>query len=230
MNSRIKEIIDEYMSKVESISSYCNKCLQTRRWGGNVVLMVVDASFTSIGLNYFTAVVPKVLEFDRLFVKTGYIKNLKGLSLAPLDQLKVVWKNQRSWNVATMIARVLSNIDLDDREAFRKWAKESNLEKWKEDPIGRIKGVGLVTYQYLRMMGGIDTVMPDKIVKKVLNEILEKAGLKKIENDMHFILKIEEIAKETGYRPIELTWMTWLIQSEGDKIRMNKYKFILDLI
>jgi hypothetical protein len=80
------------------------------------------------------------------------------------------------------------------------------------------------------MMGGIDTVMPDKIVKKVLNEILEKAGLKKIENDMHFILKIEEIAKETGYRPIELTWMTWLIQSEGDKIRMNKYKFILDLI
>jgi hypothetical protein len=33
--------------------------------------------------------------------------------------------------------------------------------KWWEDPVGSIKGVGLVTFQYLRMMGGVDTVMPD---------------------------------------------------------------------
>jgi len=26
------------------------------------------------------------------------------------------------------------------------------------------------------MMGGVDTVMPDKIVKRVINEILVKAG------------------------------------------------------
>jgi len=43
--------------------------------------------------------------------------------------------------------------------------------------IGRIKGVGLVTFQYLRMMGGIDTVMPDKIVKGVINKILVKARI-----------------------------------------------------
>ncbi|MEM0374092.1 MAG: hypothetical protein QXO96_06035 [Sulfolobales archaeon] len=30
------------------------------RWSESIVLMVVDASFTFIGLNYFTAVVPKV--------------------------------------------------------------------------------------------------------------------------------------------------------------------------
>jgi len=40
--------------------------------------------------------------------------------------------------------------------------RNAKLENWREDPIGRIKGVGLITFQYLRMMGGIDTVMPDK--------------------------------------------------------------------
>jgi hypothetical protein len=39
--------------------------------------MVVDAAFTSIGLNYFTAVVPKVEEFSEKFVKSGKIKILK---------------------------------------------------------------------------------------------------------------------------------------------------------
>jgi len=36
--------------------------------------MVVDATFTSIGLNYFAAVVPKVNEFNKEFVETRRIK------------------------------------------------------------------------------------------------------------------------------------------------------------
>jgi len=31
--------------------------------------MIVDVAFTSIGLNYFTAVVPKVEEFNKNFVE-----------------------------------------------------------------------------------------------------------------------------------------------------------------
>ena len=77
------------------------------------------------------------------------------------------------------------------------------------------------------MMGGIDTVMPDKIVKKVINEILVKAGLKSINNDIEFIKKVEEIAKVCGYKPIEVCWMTWLIQSEGKTMRIKKYSNIL---
>jgi hypothetical protein len=87
--------------------------------------------------------------------------------------------------------------------------------KWWEDPVGSIKGVGLVTFQYLRMMGGVDTVMPDKIVKRVVNDILVKAGLESVEDDMEFIKKAEQLAISCGYRPIELCWMTWLIQPKG---------------
>ncbi|MCI4439320.1 hypothetical protein JHC27_05700 [archaeon] len=77
--------------------------------------------------------------------------------------------------------------------ALRIWAKNIRLESWREDLIGKIKGVGLVTFQYLRMMRGIDTVMPDKIVKRVINEILEKAGYKPANNDIEFIRKLKKL-------------------------------------
>jgi len=73
-------------------------------------------------------------------------------------------------------------------------------------------------------------VMPDKIVKKVINEILEKAGLEPVNDDMELIKKTEEVALECGYKPIELCWMTWLIQPEGRMMRMEKYFSILSKI
>ena len=226
----LKKIVDSYMKKVQGIREYCERCLRTERYGGNVVLMIVDAAFTSIGLNYFTAVVPKVEEFNKKFVETGKIKNLKDLANADIEELSNVWKNRRSWQIAKEIASHLSKISSNDKEALRTWAKNASLEKWREDPIGKIKGVGIVTYQYLRMMGGIDTVMPDKIVKRVINEILVKAGYKPVNDNIEFVKKAEEIALKCGYRPIELCWMTWLIQQEGKRTRVEKYSKILPKI
>lgn len=218
------------MSRVEGLKDYCERCLRTERWGGSVVLMIVDAAFTSIGLNYFTAVVPKVELFRKKFLETGLINNLKKLAAADLNQLKTVWRNTRSWDITKKIASYLSNLEINDRNAFRRWAGSSKLESWRNDPIGGIKGVGLVTYQYLRMMGGVDTVMPDKIVKKVINKIRSEAGLTPVIEDIEFIIKTEELAYQTGYRPIELCWMTWLIQSEGEIMRLDKYAKLLPKI
>jgi len=228
--SLLKEIVDSYMQKVSGLKEHCERCLRTERWGGSVVLMVVDAAFTSIGLNYFTAVVPRVEEFNKKFVENGRIRSLRDLADADIDELRTVWKNRRSWLIAKEIASYLSALSSDDKLALRTWARNARLENWREDPIGRIKGVGLITFQYLRMMGGIDTVMPDKIVKRVINEILTKAGLEPVNDDMEFIRKAEEIALACGYRPIELCWMTWLIQPEGKLIRMKKYSKILSKI
>jgi len=168
------------MQKVSGLKEHCERCLRTERWGGSVVLMVADATFTSIGLNYFTAVVQKVEEFNKKFVENGKIKNLKELAEADIDELRKVWRNKRSWIIAKNIASYLSTLSQDDKLALRTWARNAKLENWREDPIGKLKGVGLITFQYLRMMGGIDTVMPDKMVKSVVNEILVKAGLKPV--------------------------------------------------
>ncbi len=220
----LKRIVDSYMQKVSGIEVHCDRCLKTERWEGNVVLMIVDAAFTSIGLNYFAAVVPKVEEFSETFVRNGKINRLEDLVDTNIDELKKLWKNGRSWTTAKSIASYLSRIG-DDKSALRNWAKNAELERWREDPIGRIKGVGLITFQYLRMMGGVDTIMPDKIVKKVINEILEQAGYSPLDDDIEFIKKAERIASNCGYRPVELCWMTWFMHSEMK--RMKKYSNIL---
>lgn len=222
------------MKKVPEVKGFCDRCLKTQRWHGNITLMIIDASFNSIGLNYFHSVVPKVEMFRLKFVQQNTVKSLGDLKNVSQSELEKVWKNGRSWyiakTIATYLAQLANNKKMNDKEAFRLWAKNSVLIGWNKNPLGKINGVGINTYQYLRMMGGIDTVMPDKIVKRVINTILIESGLEPVTDDIEFIQTVEKIAIDYGYRPIELCWMTWLIQSENNLIRIEKYKDILSKI
>lgn len=235
LDKELAKVVSTYMAKTIGLREHCERCLRTERWNGSVVLMVVDAAFTSIGLNYFAAVVPKVIKFQKELVDSGEVKSLKSLSNLPEEEAKNIWRNKRSWQAAKSIAFYLHELEereaLDDRRALRLWAANSHLENWRKDPIGNINGVGIITFQYLRMMGGIDTAMPDKIVRKVVKQILNEAGLDMpTQGDMELIKTIERMSELSGYRPIEICWMTWLIQSEGNMIRMEKYRELLDRI
>lgn len=216
------------------VREHCDRCLATARWQGNALLMIVDAAFDSIGLNYFQSVVPKVELFRRRYVETGQILTMEDLACADVDDLKSVWKNSRSWHVARAVASHLMKVKvrygLGDRDALIHWAQHAPLDDWEHDPVGSISGVGINTYQYLRMMGGVDTVMPDKIVKKVIYEILSVAGIVRPAGDMEFIRLVERLAPETGYRAIEICWMTWLVQSEAGLSRTEKYADLLPKI
>jgi hypothetical protein len=231
---KLKEAVDSYMQQVPEVSEHCQRCLETERWHGNVVLMVVDAAFTSIGLNYFQSVVPKVDKFRQEFVEPGRVRTLEDLAAASDDELESIWRNKRSWHMAKSVASHLAGIkkekSLDDRQAFIYWAKHAQLDDWEKDPIGQIKGVGINSFQYLRMMGGIDTVMPDKIVKRVIAEILSKANMAMSSTDIDFVRLMDKMAQDTGYRAIELCWMTWLVQSESGMSRMEKYSGLLPKI
>lgn len=231
----LSEVVDAYMDKATGLKDFCDRCLATERWGGNVVLMVVDAAFDSIGLNYFNSIVPKVMEFEEAFVHTEDIEDLADLSELPHEEVSDIWGNNRSWNVARSVASYLNDFgeerNINDRKAFRSWSAKASIENWRENPIAKVHGVGLTTFQYLRMMGGVDTSMPDKIVRRVIRNILEESGEKMpTEGNIELIKTIDEIASTTGYRPIEICWMTWLVQSEGEKVRMEKYRDVLDKI
>ncbi|HJX03275.1 MAG TPA: hypothetical protein VJ488_01810, partial [Dehalococcoidia bacterium] len=179
-NLQLQKNFDFHMHQVPEVVTYCQRCLNTQRWDGSILLMIVDASFTSIGLNYFHSVVPGVEKFRKELVETRIISSLADLSASDCQILEAVWKNKRSWHAAREIASFLTKTGrktvLSERQSFLSWAVNSSLVNWKLDPIGKIKGVGINIYQYLRMMGGIDTVMPDKIVKRVINGILAEAG------------------------------------------------------
>ncbi|MHB8085259.1 MAG: hypothetical protein ACYDHZ_05505, partial [Dehalococcoidia bacterium] len=204
--ARLKKIVDGYMQSVPMVHEHCDRCLAGDRWHSNALLMVIDAAFDSIGLNYFQSVVPKVELFRQRYVLTRKIRTMEDLAGADVSGLQDIWKNVRSWKVAREIAHHLASIKskygLDDRSALMYWAKRAPLTGWEKDPVGRISGVGINTYQYLRMMGGVDTVMPDKIVKRVIYEILRQTGIKLPENDIEFIHLVERLAPATGYRAI----------------------------
>ncbi len=231
----LPKVVNAYMSRTTGLREHCARCLRTERWGGSVVLMIVDAAFTSIGLNYFTAVVPKVMKFKEELVDCGEVTGLEGLSNLPEEKAESIWRNRRSWQAAKSIASYLCELGkaegLDERRAFRFWAANSQLEGWREDPIGKISGVGITTFQYLRMMGGIDTAMPDKIVRRVVKQILDEAEFDMpTKGDLDLVRTIERLSELSGYRPIEICWMTWLIQPEGKMVRMEKYRNLLDKI
>ncbi len=231
----LSQTIDKYMSKATGLKEHCDRCLETRRWGGSVVLMIVDAAFTSIGLNYFTAVVPSVVKFEKEFVANRKVRTLGDLSTIQLAQVQHIWRNRRSWEASKNVAAYLNELaiaeGLDDRGALRCWAASSCPQRWPEDPIGKIGGVGITTFQYLRMMGGMDTAMPDKIVRRVVKQILDESGVDMpVEKDLELIDTIECMARLSNYRPIEICWMTWMIQPEGDLIRMQKYRELLNRI
>lgn len=232
--SALKKIVDGYMKKVPMVHEHCNRCLASARWHSDAVLMVIDAAFDSIGLNYFQSVVPKVETFREQYVQTGRVRSMEDLVKAGDSELMKIWKNARSWQVARKIASHLATVKkkyaMDDRAALIHWAKNAPLHGWEKDPVGGINGVGINTYQYLRMMGGVDTVMPDKIVKRVIYEILRKAKIPLPANDLDFIRLVEKLAPQTGYRAIELCWMTWLVQSEAGLSRTQKYASLLPKI
>ena len=228
------QVIEKNIRQVPQVKTLCQRCLSTSRWQGNIISMIVDAAFTSTGLNYFLTVVPAVKLFNQKYITTGRIRTLDDLRQADTTDLRTIWKNSRSWYVAQNVASYFSVIKTDctlsDYQAFRTWALNTLLDDWQQDPVGKINGIGINTFQYLRMMGGVDTVMPDKIVKKIMLDIHIQAGTELPDDDIEFIKYMERLAKKTGYRAIELCWMTWLIQSEAHLMENEKYASVLDSI
>ena len=200
------------------------RCLNGKRWDGNAVLIVVDASLDSIGLNYFKIVVPRVKQFYREYVKTNEIISFNDFSkLSPEDaRLRGIMNNRRLWQAAIGISHVLNGIKEDkkldaDFAALRYWAEHANHKEWKKDEIGRINGVGLITFQYLRMQAGVDTSMPDKIIKRVVEREFGVYANANANDDLSFIDEMEKLSKEIGYSQILICWAIWLRESDMGK-------------
>ncbi|MCS6477379.1 hypothetical protein [Burkholderia thailandensis] len=95
----------------------------------------------------------------------------------------------------TFIARLGRRDTVEnDFQVISEWARTADVSTMAQDPVGQIKGIGIATFQHLRMTFGIDTVKPDRRVKEVLNR---EFGLRL--SDRQSILAIEEMAKVTGY-------------------------------
>ncbi len=213
------------------LRAFTERCLSSMRWGGSATLMVIDAALTSTGLSYFTAVAPRVLAVKEDLVDTGRLATLSDLASADVDYLLRYWGNRRAWEVARGVARALLPLPgADDRSRLRAWASSSSLRGWRSDPVGSVRGVGLVTYQYLRMMGGVDTAMPDRVVIGFLGRLSEGLGVSVPPGGEEFVEFVELASPALGMRPVEVTWLAWLMDSEGERVLQGKYSRYLDFV
>ena len=127
---------DKFFDVLKAAREGESRCFNGKRWGGNVVLIVVDAAIDSIGLNYFKIVVPKVKRFYEDYVKTGQITSLETLSmLSPNDsRLRIILNSERAWRAAINISRELCRINEEhglgsDLNALRFWAVRRNASQ-----------------------------------------------------------------------------------------------------
>jgi len=219
-NRKVKRIFEDRFGEVLTAAKEGElRCLSGKRWGGNAVLIVVDSALDSIGLKYFKIVVPQVKRFYHDLVETGEISSFNALSTLSAEdaRLRRIMNNRRVWQTAIGISRILDGIkvsnDLDtDFDALRYWAERASHREWKKDEMGKLHGVGLITFQYLRMQAGVDTSMPDKIIKRVAEcELGVRAT-----DDLQFIDEMERLSKAIGYSQILICWAIWLRESGID--------------
>ena len=108
---------------------------------------------------------------------------------------------------------MFANIDTEhDLGRLQQWAQDADPTSYSEDPFGRITGVGLRTFQYLRMIAGINTVKPDVQVRRFIEALAEETDSPHLDasTDRAVLESCQWIANETGYRMIELDQIAWL--------------------
>ncbi len=159
----------------------------------------------STNRKYTTHVEPHIMRLRKTDLST--FKQLEyRINQYSIEEFFEFWgpHDQRRFEILKCLMSAIS--DLKDKlmvngdyDVMNKWAIQADLSKWKYDIIGRIHGIGLATFQHLRMNFGVNTVKPDRQVKKVLEK---EFGIKV--TDEKAIIEVEKLSKISGYSMIEL--------------------------
>ncbi len=203
---------------LEEAGKFERLCHSKKRWYGNTVLVVLDACLDSTGLNYFTVVVPKVKKFYAEYILPGRIKTCKDFLDINKKELIRTFKNERVWNAMKEICKFIaeSKHNKNEMKVLNEWAKDADPYKMDDDKIGSIKGIGLSTFQYLKIQGGVDSIMPDKIIIRWIKRNFSK----NIKTRLECISIGEKIAEKLNLSRTELCWAIWIKES-GELNKIN---------
>lgn len=211
----IQKAIDRYAGQVD-YTEHAKRCLRLDRWtGANPLLLLADAAGTTTGQSYLTHVKPSAESFKKQFVDSGRVTSFDELACLDTDdpELLEIFQNTRKRTVLIQGAEVLSNVDgNDDLSRITSWAENADPFDHLNDPFGGICGVGLRTFQFLRMNAGVDTVKPDIHVTNFLEELKESTDQPELDSSdkKSVIRSYKWLSQRTNYRMIELDQIVWL--------------------
>lgn len=174
----------------------------------NPVLVLLDAVL-SIRRKYYAFVVPRVKGFEQDFPQVQNLKQLLDLiSVSSIEGFCRVWNYNHESRVLILrdlALRFISYADdlkeKSDLDAMKHWASNCSVSEHKSFGV---KGIGLATYQYLRMMLGVPTVKPDVHIRRAVSTAIEKKV-----NDIYAIELIERASEELGHPAILIDNYLW---------------------
>lgn len=221
----VQQIIDEYAEKVEpQYKEHADKFQNLSRWtGDDPVLLVMDAAGSASGLNYADIVKPKLEQFREEFIATGKVTSFEEMTeLENNTEFEERFTIGRS-NIAYKVPRILLDqapSNADDLRLLQDWADNASPADYKDDPVGQVTGIGLATFQYLRMIAGADTVKPDIQVERFIETLAsEYPGLEVCaDSKLDLIESCRWLANQTSYSMIEIDQIAWWTNTDSTSI------------
>ncbi len=190
--------------------------------GDDPLLLVAEAAASATGQNHVTGVRPTVERFADAFLETDRVtalSDLAGVDLEDADLVEAVGA-ERKRRVLLEVAAVLADRpEDDDLEALRSWATGADVYAYENDPVGAIAGVGPSTFQYLRMLAGVDTAKPDPELVELLAGVAEGADRPALATTdrLRAVAACEWLAIVTDYGRLEIDRIAWWTFTDEDE-------------
>lgn len=214
--SHVQTVLDRY-AEGTPYAALAEAFLSLERSGDDPVCLLAEAAAATTGQTYETGVRTAVTRFRETFIDTGRVESFADVAtLDPEDDgLVDVFSAQRKRHVLLEAAQVFAeeSPSPDDLETLQSWAAQADIYRYDEDPIGAIAGVGPTSFQYLRMLAGIDTAKPGPPVRTFFEELVTEDGCADLPIDttdpLRTIASCEWLASVSSYRMIEIDQLAW---------------------
>jgi len=177
----------------------------------NPILILVDAVL-SMNRKYDSFVVPRVKLIRKSGIKT-LEEVLKAIEDKGINGFCIVWNYNHPERVeilkrlANKFLQIKKELKVsNDLLVLKEWAKQSTAIDY---PKFGVKGIGFVTYQYLRLMCGADTTKPDVHLKRAVKE-----GVGKKLPEAEVVQLVEQSAKRMNVKARQLDYALWRYYSK----------------
>ena len=172
----------------------------------NPVLILVDAVL-SMNRRYDSFAKPRVEIIRKTSIKTlkQLLQAIKNKGIAGFG---AIWHYNHPERVEILksltnkFMQIQKELQIDNElEAMKVWAKKSTINDYLSF---NVKGIGFVTYQYLRFMCGADTAIPTVHLKRAV-----KDGTDGKLSDGETVKVVEETAKKLKIKARQLDYSLW---------------------
>lgn len=171
------------------------------------VLICLDAVL-SINRKYYSFVVPRVISFsnnnpeiETLLDLKNYIDDLGYSKFCEVWKYNHVDRVRMLDELTTFFINLEGNEKQSDLNRMKEWANKVDVKDYKSL---KIRGLGLASFQYLRLMLGAKTIKPDVHIKKAYSSVCEERI-----SDIKLVEVIEKASKISNKNISDVDYALW---------------------